>query len=676
MSLRVRQLRLVAETSAGTFGRELEFPDGLILIRADNTRGKSTVMQSIIYALGLESMVDPRHVVPLPPAMTDTLRDSKDEEHHVSESYVVLEIENGEGKRLTCQRWVAHERMDRHLIRTWSGGALSGPSNAYEQDDYFVRRPGAAVSERGFHHMLAEFLKWDLPMLARDEDTEVPLYLEMIFPLFFVEQKRGWGGIQATMPTYGIPNAKQRAIEFVLDLGVYRRARERRDLAAEIERLRGDYRQTLAEFRGRLEGTGIVLQGLDKEMPTSWPAVEPTLMSVVEENRWIALSELLQPLHERHRSLVEEEVPTAEEASRELEETLRENERLIGTLTAAASELRQNIELDEDQLASLEHRIEALEEDRRRYRDAITLKDLGSDEVSILEGDECPACHRPLPLALIAPESPPPMSLEQNIDFIAEQIRTFKLMSSDTEQHRDIESQRLAALRSRIEEVRHAIRAARATLVSPSKSPSVAAVRELLRLEDRITTLGEINQSFVGLLEKLRPIIEEATRVRARLLELPKERLDAEDEAKLAAFEPRIVSQLKDYGFRSFSVDTIAISRDNYLPTREGFDLGFVTSASDAIRIVWSYLLGLLEVSRDYATNHPGLLMFDEPRQQAADPVSFQALLCRAADVNRFGQQVLFATSEPEESLHEFLAGKDYTEITFEGFALEPLPKT
>ena len=185
--------------------------------------------------------------------------------------------------------------------------------------------------------------------------------------------------------------------------------------------------------------------------------------------------------------------------------------------------------------------------------------------------------------------------------------------------------------------------------------------------------MDEIDQDFVGLLEKLRPVVEEASRARDRLLALPKERLDSDDEAKLAALEQCVVSQLRDYGFRSFSVDTIGISRDDYRPTREGFDLGFVTSASDAIRIVWSYLLGLLEVSREYPTNHPGLLMFDEPRQQAADPVSFQALLRRAADVNRFGQQVLFATSEPPDSLKQFLGGLNYAQTTFEGMALERL---
>jgi hypothetical protein len=671
--MRIRRVRLVAETASGTFGRDLAFADGLNLVRADNTHGKSTVLQSIVYALGLEGMLDSRHDVPLPPAMTDTLRDVDGTEHTVTESFVIVEIENGRGESLTSQRWVTHPAIDRHLVRTWRGPALSNASGVYEQDDYFVRRPGSAVSSRGFHHMLAEFLGWELPVLARDEGTEAPLYLETIFPLVYVEQKRGWGGIQATMPTYGIPNARRRAIEFILGLGVYRRVRERSELLSEIERLSSEYRQTLAAFRGRLEGSGVVLQGLGSELPTRWPEIQPGLLAAVGEDEWVPLAAYLALLRERHRNLVEKEVPTAEEASRELTERLRANENLLSRLMGAGAEVRQRLALDEDQLLSLGDRIEALEEDRRRYRDAITLRDLGSDEVSIFEGDDCPACHRPLPVAMIVPEVPPPMSLDQNIAFIVEQVQTFRLMAADAERHRDVETQRLAALRARIDELRQDIRATRSTLTSPSGSPSIAAVREQLRLEDRIEALDSLERDFFGLLERLRPLVDEASAARQRLAALPKERLDAEDEARLDALELSVVSQLAEYGFRSFPVDTIGISRDNYLPTREGFDLGFVTSASDAIRIVWSYLLGLLEVARVFKTNHPGLVLFDEPRQQAADPVSFQALLRRAADVDRYGQQVVFATSEPEESLAKLLAGLEYSQTNFDGMALERL---
>ena len=112
--------------------------------------------------------------------------------------------------------------------------------------------------------------------------------------------------------------------------------------------------------------------------------------------------------------------------------------------------------------------------------------------------------------------------------------------------------------------------------------------------------------------------------------------VDESDEVKLAALERSVCVSSAEYGFRSFDVGTIGISRDNDLPTREGFDLGFVTSASDAIHIVWAYRRGLLEGRTGSRQNHPGLLMFDEPRQQAADPLSFQALLRRAAQDSRW----------------------------------------
>jgi len=74
------------------------------------------------------------------------------------------------------------------------GPILSEPVNGLRQSTYFVRRPGSAQREAGFHHWLAEFVGWQLPEVARYDGGTSPLYLETIFPLFFVEQKRGWAG--------------------------------------------------------------------------------------------------------------------------------------------------------------------------------------------------------------------------------------------------------------------------------------------------------------------------------------------------------------------------------------------------------------------------------------------------------------------------------------------------
>src|SRR5690606_14740581 len=51
------------------------------------------------------------------------------------------------------------------------------------------------------------------------EGKETTLYLECIFPLVFIEQKRGWSEIQANIPThYGVRNVRRTAAEFCLGI--------------------------------------------------------------------------------------------------------------------------------------------------------------------------------------------------------------------------------------------------------------------------------------------------------------------------------------------------------------------------------------------------------------------------------------------------------------------------
>ncbi|EDM2310778.1 hypothetical protein CQE06_26100, partial [Salmonella enterica subsp. enterica serovar Typhimurium] len=83
-------------------------------------------------------------------------------------------------------------------------------------------------------------------------------------------------------------------------------------------------------------------------------------------------------------------------------------------------------------------------------------------------------------------------------------------------------------------------------------------------------------------------------------------------------------------------------------PTREGYDIGFDTSASDGIRIIWGYLISLFTVGQRFATNHPRVIIFDEPRQQEANKVSFAELLRDAAESTKISGQIIFATSEDE----------------------------
>jgi len=101
--------------------------------------------------------------------------------------------------------------------------------------------------------------------------------------------------------------------------------------------------------------------------------------------------------------------------------------------------------------------------------------------------------------------------------------------------------------------------------------------------------------------------------------------------------------------------------------------LGFNLSASDMIRTVWSYLYSLLEVARSTDTNHVGLLVLDEPRQQQANKVSFSEFAKRAANAKEFKQQIIFLTSEDPETLSTMLTGTQHQYLDFEGKMIQPM---
>jgi len=94
MTLQIRQLNLRITTSGGLFGVGIPFEAGLFVLHADNTAGKSTCLQSILYALGLEGMMGPSQKIPLPPVATDSL-EYEGRTYEVLESEVLLEISNG-----------------------------------------------------------------------------------------------------------------------------------------------------------------------------------------------------------------------------------------------------------------------------------------------------------------------------------------------------------------------------------------------------------------------------------------------------------------------------------------------------------------------------------------------------------------------------------------------------
>jgi phage shock protein A len=674
MSLRIRHLRIRAQTTQGLFGVDIPFEDGLVLLRADNSMGKSTAVRSLIYALGLERMTSTHPTQALTAALHDRLIFDADtmNETPVLEAWITLQIEGSGARPATLTRWAKHADLDAALVRVEMGAALTSPG-AYPTTDYFVGRAGAAANPRGFHRWLAEFIGWDLPSYPAPDGKLVPLYMEQIFPLLFVEQKRGWQAIQAQTPYFsGVTDVRRRAIEFLLGLEVGQVEFQKQRLRAELGSIQESWRSAVTAFRGQLDGTGLVTTRLPATPRLSWPQELPPLLVENRGQTWIPLDQVVGELRHLLAELETRPVQVVGQIADAAEDRLSAAQESLEKARESQADLAEGLRRERDGLRGIQERITALRDDLREHQDVLTLQRLGSDELGRLHGD-CPVCHQRLPESLLGTEQQVSIqSPEETVQYLKLQLQLFETMERDANRTLDAKKAHWAGLQDFMRTTRAEIRTLQQTLTSSNSTMSTDDVAQRIRLGDRIDRLQRIDEKFLELLASLDGLADRARSATSGLRELPDDRLSPTDLRKLELLRQSFVRQLHSYGFGSFADANLRIAEEDYLPHRDQFDLQADISASDSIRVIWAYLVGLLEVSQRESTNHPGLVLFDEPRQQSANTVSFEALL-RHAGSQGVDTQILFATSEDLSLLQNMLEGVDHSMHAIEGYVLKPV---
>lgn len=671
--MRLRQLQINISTVDGPYGATVPFPDGLVVIWADNSMGKSTCARAILVALGMEAMLTTsQQELPLPPAMTAKL-DGGTLEHTVLESEVWLEIENSTGKRVAVQRTVKGSR-DKNLITVHDGPALTKPGT-YPTADYFVNRSGGATRPVGFHWFLANFLGWDLPTVQTYEGNEVPLYLQCILPYVMTEQTRGWSSLQPPVPTqFRIRDVHKRAVEFLLGMDAHKIALARQELQLRKSRLETRWATQVRKLKEIAGAAGGVVHALPGEPTSMWPRQVPPSINVPEKKHWIGLAERIKQRLEKQRALEAQSIPQVSDAAESVKRELEEAESAVIGQQAVLSRLVDALASEEQEVARVQDRLAAIKEDIQRNKDARTLRKLGSRKESELDHGSCPVCHQSVADSLV-PLAPGQavMSLDENIEFLGEQSRTFEGVLEQSKRVVSARRLQVQAARTEIGQLRDRIRYLRQTLVSDDRSHSIAAVYERLELERDLKQDLRFSDSFAEAVTGFISLANDWKALQTAFGELPNDDLSAEDHRKLELWGSSIRQQLKEYGFRSVSFSEIELSPFTYRPEIEGFELQTTISASDLIRTIWAYQYGMLEVAREVPTNHPGMLIFDEPRQQSTRDVSFVALLKRASHASTFGQQVIFFTSEEKNRLKKHLVNLNHNLREIDGRVIKKL---
>lgn len=674
--MKIRRLFIRIQTEDGPYGTTIDFPDGLVVLWADNTMGKSTCVKSILVALGLEAMLTTSQAeLPLPPAVTKAV-DDLDGSHGVIESDVFLEIVNDKSESIAVQRTIKGSR-DKNLISVYLGPALTSPG-AYQAKDFFVNRAGGASRELGFHQFLARFLGWSLPVVQTFDGGECPLYLQCIFPYLVVEQTRGWSTIQPPLPSqFRIRDIHRRSVEFILDMDAHRIALRRQELVQERNRLLVEWTKLVTQAGDIAKAVSGVSRGIPARPTATWPPeVRPVILLPSEDN-WISAEEVLQCETNKLAVLVHQEIPRVSEITSAVELELEAAEEDLKDREVVLSRSLESLELERQEADSIRKRLETLQEDIQRNKDVQTLREMGSNRFSTISQGTCPYCHQSIQDSLVPlSRDQPVMSLDENIDFLLEQQRTFNGVLANTERVIHVRERQAQAGRRRVTSLRERIRVLRETLIADGRTPSIAAIQTRLELDSSIRSTRAAIEQFDDIVTKFEGLAIGWKGIEAEFNALPEDDATTEDKRKIDRWTSLFQEELRQYSFRSLAPESISLSHDTYRPEREGFDIPTAISASDLIRIIWASLHGMLELSREVRTNHPGVLVLDEPRQQSANRVSFGELMRRASTAGAAGQQVVIFTSEDRESLRTYLHGIEHTYREFDGRILRKLEAT
>lgn len=680
MPFKINKILLRSITASGDFGADLHLQSGLNIIKAPNTLGKSTCLQAVLYGLGLERMLGPRVETPFAHAMKEYIREVPNgPSYSVNSSFVELELENDKRDRLLVHREVKGS-SDQRLVKA----TLISPEGVETRRDFFLHDPGSAQRADGFHTCLVDFFGWTLPDVSTFDGREIPLYLAAIFPMLFVEQKRGWAAIQGPFPTYlRIQDIARRVMEFLLDLDVGSRRRKRLELQKQIDALEAEWSSVRQNLIARL-GNKSRLSNIPNSPLKDFGKAPSIGVEVYLDEEWIPISLAIEHIQSEIETVEAADDQTTEDAVPSLQYELYEAQQDSNRLSARIDELRQEMALLREDINNNRQRVAALNADLARNQDAQKLEKYGSQLGRSVSSHTCPTCHQELDGELLPVAQVKGMAIDENIRFIKSQIELYNSSAAASEgqakQFQIIYDSLSGELRDKLKRIRELGEALR----RPSGSQTRALLEKLVRLQSLGKRYESMRDEADGLADHFGRIANAVDELTPQLAALKGDAFSQLDETKIRAFETYLQSRLASFSFTTFHPNTIRISQDDFRPVAliedaagnvSPRELGFEMSGSDAIRMKWSYYLALLNLALRFETNHPRFLAFDEPDQQAIEQKDVRALLMEAAKIASNTQVIVAATAEKIAAFDQELVSRGANLISFNGYTLQRLTR-
>lgn len=671
--IRINQLYIRINTALECLEFRESFSSKLNVITSyTNTKGKSTIGESILFCLGLEEILGQKNEKAVKPVLRSKI-EVNGEEADVIQSTVFLEIENKKGEVITIERCPKNNDRDARLVSVHNGSIVEMLEGKCDFEDYFVHDPGAAKNIRGFHSYLQSFIGLELPEVATYEGKLIKLYLPTLISCFYMEQKKGWINVLQTLPSYyRIKDVKKRVLEYVMGLSILETEREFNIRKYKLKSTENEWELKLANIVSKVHAIReLKIVGL-KEKPHIVGEEEHIKLLISHEGEGIELGYYLEELENEIEELNNIKEPTIENRSRALNTELKELDELLVKFTNQKIDAQRTCSIEEEQLNSVKHRLENIKKDLAENKDMLKLIRLGSLEDMAFAKSQCPTCGQSVDDTLFQQNGKVKiMTIEESIIHL-ESERQMLEFSKDAQQLR-LNNQKEYILRigDRLVEISSRIRIVKSDLISNNKAISQSHINQIVELELRKNSLETLYFEISTLWEELKSVGVRWGKDKSSLDEIPSDFINDRDKEILGLLRSEFTRMLKEFKFESTSISNIQIDDFNYLPTVQGFDLHFDSSASDTVRIIWAYMTALQYVANSYGNNF-GFLIYDEPAQQNTDLSSARELLKELVKLSDSQQVFVFYKLESDE-LFNSINESDYFRIHSDDYLVKPI---
>jgi hypothetical protein len=279
----------------------------------------------------------------------------------------------------------------------------------------------------------------------------------------------------------------------------------------------------------------------------------------------------------------------------------------------------------------------------------------------------------------------PQMDLRTNIEYLESQRRMLQRQINGSQEEIRQSEIAVADISTRLA-AKHDYRNSLRGDVSTGAAESRAIVRRQIQIELELSNLAAFEAQAATLLIELEGVAARLAANQDARKALPKDAYSEQDMARIKLFEKNFRSNASSFGYESAEIQDIRISTDTLTPILSDLELRAIiskpkasliadSSASDFVRLIWSYLLALYQTSatRGFEGNHPGVLLMDEPGQHSMRSSSQHALLQLLSRQGKLQSIVAASFDENESVFREATAGLDYTLIQWEGKVIQPL---